>query len=419
MSGLRDLPAVLVTAGRLILRHWPMLLTLALAGVAVRNAALWAAVVVSDWNSWVGQLFLVLTPLGYLLPLIAMLHLMRESLPRLRAVGEMEGPVAPTEGRPRRLVDVAASMLVPFLAVYVSYGLMEQDRLRFTNQAAFEEFNSAGLGGPGPDFGGRVGIYSLQVMVMIVAIAWVLRWALGLAERKTSFLALAFVGALTEVYYTGQVARQWTGAKNLTSNWLDDRVVVHAVQSRYEAAVDQLGPFANPIERMTSFVFGLIGSLDAVVIVPMAWLTVGAVVLGHKLSPPPVRGPRAGRVGVVRRVGGSLFADIRERWSAFWGGLRLLFTAGLLPMLAFCLVFLVVLRVPLLFSHLWRWMAGPTDTTTWLAFSAWETGLGLALSMALLAPLLAAAIEWLVAPKVTASAGTARTPDGRSRATLR
>jgi hypothetical protein len=423
VSGWRQVPQVLATAGRLIVRHWPMLLALACLGNALRGAALWAAVVVSDWNSFAGQLFLVFTPLGYLLPIIAMLHLMRRSLPALSRLADEPGPVATTEGRERRLVDVAVSFLVPFMAVYVSYGLLEEDRQRFINEAVFDEFNQFELGAENVyDFGGRVGIYSFQVLVLIVAVAWVVRWALGRFERRTSFLALAFVGALVEVYYTSQVARNWTGAKNLTQDWFEERVAVATVQDRYEQAVTALGPLANPVDAVTGWLFGLVGSLDAVVVVPLAWLTVAAVVLGHKLSPPTPPDPERSRwrrvPPRVRRMGTSLFADVVERWSAFWGGLRLLATTGLVPMLVFGLCFLVALQVPWLVSHVVRLVVGPVRTDTFLAFAPWEGALGLSLSMVVVAPLLAAAVEWLVAVRLTESSpdGASRTPEDRSSA---
>jgi hypothetical protein len=151
----------------------------------------------------------------------------------------------------------------------------------------------------------------------------------------------------------------------------------------------------------------LVGSVDAVIVVPVAWLTVGAVVLGHKLSPPAPREPhpRWERVPTaVRAASSSLFADLRERWSAFWGGLRLLGAAGFAPMLAFGLVFLLVIRLPVLVSQLVRALTGPVDTVTWMAFSPMERSLGMAVSMALTAPLLAAAMDWLVAPKLTEQA---------------
>ena len=404
-TSVRDIPHVLLTAGRLIVRHWPALLTLAFLGVALRAGSLWAAVQVSDHSAFLGQLILVATPLGYLLPIIAMLYLCRDSLEHVGALASAEGPTATTERRERRLVDVAVSMLVPFLAVYVSYGLVKADRDRFVNEATFAEFNRFSLSKDVDyDFAGRVGLYPLQVVAIIVAVAWVLRWTLGRIEHRTRFLALAFVGALVEVYYTGQVAQQSLGLKSYGTSWVETRRATTGIVDVYDGAVGRLGWVGHPIDAATTWLFDVVGSFDAVIVVPVAWLTVGSVVLGHKLSPPQprVRPDRFARVPVrVRKVAGSLLGDIQERWSAFWGGLRLLAAAGLLPMLAFGLVFLLAIRLPALVSELVRLLVGPTETSTWLAFSPMESGLGLALSMAITAPLLAAAVDWLVAARVT------------------
>jgi hypothetical protein len=403
-GGVRDVPAVLVTAARLVARHWPALLALAFLGTGLRAGVLWLAVRVSDHSSFVAQLILVLAPLGYLLPVVAMLHLCRGSLPHVLELDALPGPEATTERRERRLVDVAVSVLVPFLAVYVSYGLLEQDRLRFLNEAAFAEFNQLDLSKPPDyDFAGRLGVYAPLTVLAIVVVAWVLRFALGRVENLTRFLSLAFLGALVEVYYTMQVARRFAGARTSAVAWVEQRRASDVVERRYDDVLGHLGP----VRTVTDWLLGLVGSLDAVVVVPLAWLTVAAVVLGHKLSPPAEekeeeeREPRFRRVpSGVRRAAGSLTADVRERWSAFWGGLRLLGSAGLVPMLVFSLVFLLVIRVPLLVSHLVRDVVGPVRTDTWLAFSPIEDGFGLALSMALTAPLLAAALDWLIAPRL-------------------
>lgn len=398
---------MLLTAGQLLLAHWPALLTLAFLGAALRSGALWLAVVVSDHVSFLAQIILTLAPLGFLLPVIAMLHLCRDSLPSVRELDARPGPEAASEKRERRLVDVAVSMLVPFLAVYVSYGLLKQDQMRFVNEAAFQEFNQFKLGKPAEyDYADRVGLYSGLTIVVIVAVAWVARWALGRMEHGTKFLGLAFVGALVEVYYTGQGSRYLAGTKAQFTDWLENRRATDATVEWYEAVRDRLGWLASPIDHVTGWLFDLLGSVDAVVVVPIAWLTVGAVVLGHKLSPPaaPEHPDRFARVPPrVKAMGASLFADVRTRWSAFWGGLRLLSTAGLLPMLVFGLVFLVAIRIPLLISQLLREVIGPVRTETWLAFNPMEAGLGFALSMALTAPLLAAAINWLLAGQLTDS----------------
>lgn len=427
----RDIPAVLVSAARILGRYWAPFVVIACLGLTVRNGALWLAVIVSDHNAFVAQLILVLAPLGFLGAMIAMLYLTRGSLPNVRALAREPGREAVTEGRELRLVDVAVSVLVPFLAVYVSYGLLKEDLYRFTNEAAFDEFNQFDLANPPDvDFGSRLAIWDAQTILVIVAIAWVLRFALGKLESTTKFLALAFVGALVEVYYTSQVAQKVTEIQGAAVSWVQSRRASETVVETYDRVVTSLGPFANPVDTVTTWLFGLLGAIDAVVIVPLAWLTVGAVVLGHKLAPPEPEEREDGAGGLagdvarrvnripepVRRIGGGLVADIRERWSAFWNGLRLMATAGLVPMLTFSLAFLIVLRLPWLFGQLVRWVVGPVPTNTWLAFSPMENAVGLALTMILAAALLAAAIDWLLGPQLRAGDEPAPGPASQSAA---
>ena len=389
---MRDVPVVFLTAGRLLLRHWPALLTLAFLGAALRSAALWGAVELSDVQGQVGQLLLILAPIGYLLPIVAMLAICRRSLPGLQAA-DAEPEIAPTERRQKRLLDVAVSVLVPFLAVYESYGLLAADIERFRNLAAYDEFNRFSLSEDLEfDFQGRLGIYPLQIAVMIVAVAWVLRWALGRVERALHFAAIAFVGALIEVYYTAQLAGQSVVVRPRVERWLQDRVAVQWLETAYDAVVDFLGPVADGFRFLMDGAATIAGSLDAVVVVPVAWLALGAVVLGFKLQEhKKPEDPRA-RKGLAH----SFVRDVRERWSALFDGLRLLAAAGLAPMLVFSLFFLLVVRLPALLIALVRQVVGPLEYNTLVAVSPYLTGIGFALSVALTAPLLAAAVDWLV-----------------------
>ncbi|HUP99479.1 MAG TPA: hypothetical protein VM093_03380 [Aeromicrobium sp.] len=384
----RDIPGVLHSAGRLLMRHWPALMVIGLVGAAVRSAAIWTAVIVSDKSGWAGQLILIVAPLAYLVAIIAMIQLCRQSLAEL------------PPGRSSALLDIAISVLVPFLTVYVAAGLFEDDHSRFINQAAFKEHNQVGVGVQ-YDFSGRLGVFPGQIVVMIIAIAWVLRWVLGQFDRKVSFLGLALVGALVDVYYSTVVARMVDKNKDGMVGWVEHRNATHWLVEPYGAVIDRLGPFAHPVDAFTTWLFSLLGSVDAVVVVPLAWLTVGAVVLGHQLAEPePEPGPASPATPTAWRKGWSvlrsLTSDIRERFTAFWGGLKLLATAGLGPMLGFCIAFLLVLKAELLVGFLIRHLVGPVDTDTWLAFSPMEGVLSQALEMALIAVLLTAALDWLL-----------------------
>jgi hypothetical protein len=400
-SRARDIPSVLRSAGRLLAQHWPALATIALVGAALRSAAVWAAVAVSDANGWAGQLILIVGPIAYLAAIVVMIQLCRRSLPSL--------PVSSNS----RLLDVAVSVLVPFLTVYVAAGLFENDHSRFINQAAFKEHNQFGADVK-YDFAGRLGVFPGQIVVMIIAIAWVLRWLLGRFDAKMHFLGLALVGALIDVYYATTVARMIDQNRDGMVGWVENRNATHWAVARYDAVVDKLGVLANPIDAATSWLFSLLGSVDAVVIVPLAWLTVGAVVVGHQLgdaeteskgsTAAPIGPPTVGRRawGVVR----SLTTDVRERFTAFWSGLQLLASAGLAPMLAFCLAFLIVLKFELVVGFALRHAIGPIDTNTWLAFSPMEAVLSQATEMMLIAVLLTAALDWLLASKRPAAEPT-------------
>jgi hypothetical protein len=89
----RDAADVLVDAGRLLLRHWPVLLSIALAGMAFRGAALWAAVEVSDHINWLGHALVIFAPLGFLVAMIVMLYLLRADLPNAARIASATAPL--------------------------------------------------------------------------------------------------------------------------------------------------------------------------------------------------------------------------------------------------------------------------------------------------------------------------------------
>ena len=123
---LRDLGAVVAQGARLWVRSWPLLLVIALLAVAGRHAAGWAAVNASTVNNTLGWAVLVLAPLSMVAGIVAMLHVLRRDLPALAAIGRTRGPDDAASGHERGLVDVLASVFVPFLALYASYGLLER-----------------------------------------------------------------------------------------------------------------------------------------------------------------------------------------------------------------------------------------------------------------------------------------------------
>jgi hypothetical protein len=408
---------ILVSAARLFAAHWPALLTLGLLGVAVRNGAMWGAVELSQWNSFVAQLLLIVSPLGYLMPVIGMLWVCRQSLPHLgpqpvparRGAGQIPGmlpahtaPIMPSEGRERRLIDVALSVLVPFLVVYEVEGLMDADRDRFINEAAADELFNDMFSAQGVDFMSRLGVWSGWTLILIVACAFVLRWLLGRLEGKLQFLGIAVLGGCIEIYWTSQIAGQIEAIELGLWHEATERQLVAAAVGTVGAAQETVGEAGNEAAAFVADgTVTIFESLDVVLVAPVAWLAIGAVVLGHKLMEPPSTEHRwldrmtwlpAG----LRALLESLTEDLRARFSALGNGLKMIVQGGLGPMLVFCLGYLVIMRVPYALGWLVRAVTGPVETGAWIAFSPFEAGAGLALSLALAAALIAATVEALV-----------------------
>lgn len=399
-AGWRDVVGTLGTAGRLLARHWPLMLTAALLGMAFRNGVIWAAVELSAHVPWLAQLVLVLAPIGYLLPVVFMLRLCARDLKSLSAAVAADAPESPTEGREQRLVDVAVSVLVPFLAVYTTYDLLQNDRRRFINTAAADEFFSGG-----GDFIGRLQLASPLWMVLgIIVVAFIIRWLLGRVERIWRFVGLAFVGALIELYWTVYVSEQIDRGVATSVGWFMDRDIVVSVTRWWAGVADDLGWAGVQLDASLTWFFGLFGQIGTVIIVPIAWLLVAAVVLGHRLMPPtPADHPlldRATRAlpAPVRSAGESLAADVGSRWGALFAGIGLVVRAGFVPILTFCVLFLIPNLVPAAVRWGARLLIGPQETSTFLAFAPWEDAIGLALQLVVTAPLVAAALDRFVTP---------------------
>src|SRR5262245_56683065 len=77
VAALVDAVAVMTTAARMVAAHWPVLLALALAGRAAREAVMTAAVWASKVDGMVGGLVFVLVPVATLTAQVLMLFVVR------------------------------------------------------------------------------------------------------------------------------------------------------------------------------------------------------------------------------------------------------------------------------------------------------------------------------------------------------
>jgi hypothetical protein len=386
---------VLRTAGRVLWDHWPVLLSLALVGQGLRLALIWAAVALSDHQSFLAQILLAMSPLAFLLPLIVMVIIAGSRLPRISTLREVKAPDDVTTHRERRLIDVMASVLAPFFGVYVGLGLFDDDLQYFKNSASVAEFDQVFTNQANFDPTDRIGLYAWWVVALLVVGAWVVRWLLARAERSKPWALLAVTGVLVEFYYTAQVANLLVVWKFDALSWITTRKLVADGFDGYESLMAQGSWFADPLR----WAWDLISSFDSVIVVPVAWLLLGSIVLGHKLTPPTtptVDRRENGPLGRLAQVSSPITDDVRERYSAFSNGLRMLTRGGFGAALLFCLAFVIATRLPALVPLASRAILGPMEYDSFIALAPYERSLGLALTSVVIAALLAAATEWLI-----------------------
>jgi hypothetical protein len=404
----RDAVGVLATAGRLIGRHWPVLVSLYLAGSVGRELAMRAAVRTSEVDGVLGFLVLVLAPLTTLAALVLMLRVIRSSLPWMRlAAADSNEQTVVAGSRPRTLLNYLGSALVPFLAVYASYGYLKED----VSEYGYRVFAAAAFGDAEIFNGKRIDVLSRlpftfgAVLGGVVVVAVGLRWLLSRFEGRPRLGWLGILGAYVEVLWITIVAWTLADFQGTATDWARDRRATHWAEDTWSTVLDAFGPLAAPVGAVATWLGDLLGSADAVLVVPLAWLTVGAVVYGHRVAPPPPDGEllrAASRrwsvvPGPVRRVFGTLTSDVSQRFAPMVDGVRLVIRAGLAPMLLFCLAFLVAQEGAKWLWELERLVIGPRDLqTVWMALDEPLKVFNDLVSTVLLVCLLGAAIDRLL-----------------------
>ncbi len=299
MGGLRglrdDVVDVLVGGARLLGSHWPWLLAIYLLGAAAHGAALWLAVVVSRQHETIAGFILPLAPIASLLALILML---RRLAPSLRhATFSSRGSRDP--GRFSGQLALVASLLIPFLTLYSTQGYLQEDRQAFTNAAVVDEiFGSSTIfhgGSVNPDRALIVSSTAALVVVILVtlAIRRVLN-RLGLPDRHVAF---AIAAGYVEVFWLFSVASSFDQGKTAIRDWVADRVAVHWVTDHVDALVTSMGVLGAPLRAALDAAYGLYASFTDVLLVPVAWLVIGAVVFGRTLERKPLGLRPPGRWG--------------------------------------------------------------------------------------------------------------------------
>lgn len=365
----RRLMAVPLAALRILGAHWAMLITVIALGLAGRQAVIWLAVVVSNDSPLLATLLMPLAPISVMAALIFALWQLRPSLPFVSQVLTTD----PTkEGLRTRLITLGG-LLIPFLTVYSSTGLLKADVRAFIADATVDEsVNTLTTA----DYS-RVFIQTPWIIALLVATALVLRKLIAVFALGERFLPVAFAGAYLEVLWMISLSVVLASRIEDVKSWALTRASVAPVVDAVTGVLDWATGLTGQAGTVVAAVIGFVAGIDDLVVVPIAWLTLGAAIYGTSVA--------ASQADTAARAPGStpvssLTAAAKQRLEAeartivndasfpiagpirtAWGSFKKVAAAGIAPVIGFCILFAFAELAELATVYLWRAVAGPHE----------------------------------------------------------
>ena len=360
-DGLRALGELLRVAGRLLAAHWPALLALYLAGGAARLGFLWLALWASKSSGTLGVLMLPLAPLSMLLAMVFMLRVLAQSLQVFAPQVTGDTP----DQTWKETLRGGAQVLIPFLAVYASQGLLREDITQFIYNATIDESLNNPLS---PNYA-RTLLADGPLLIGIVLLALGLRKWISAHRLTEKTLGWAALGSYLEGLWLITLSASLASQVGALRDWVMSRSLVDGAVQLHSSARDLPGPAGQLFGKATGWLGSLLGSMGELVIVPVAWLALGALVYGHQLAarawpPLPTHEQVTARLRRVPNPVRQFFAQsvepvttpVRNTVTA----ISKVASAGLLPMVLFCVSFALIGQgLKILVAVLARAVIGP------------------------------------------------------------
>ncbi|MER9655009.1 hypothetical protein NKJ26_16040 [Mesorhizobium sp. M0152] len=267
----------------LLLRFWPQLVTLVLAGVLAGDILLRLAAKVALANHFAGLAMLTLVALAQLVVTVAMFHLLRPGLPHVLAAqrGAEKAAVAEGEGtadrRGSRLVRMITIALLPFFAYYAAWGFLG-DIVRQYSRASLDQ---AAFG----QSGNVLDVLDSRWLLISVTVSWLIRRLAKFMQTKTGaawFWQIVVVICETNWIFVGlYVISRW---KDSALQWLMSRNFWSVLQaSADELASPVPAAMAAPMVpvEITSVAPSTIVNLFFYMLLPLIWLVMAALIYGY------------------------------------------------------------------------------------------------------------------------------------------
>ncbi|NLT57202.1 MAG: hypothetical protein GXX79_22105, partial [Actinomycetales bacterium] len=237
------------------------------------------------------------------------------------------------------------------------------------------------------DFG-RSNYEITWVLVSLIVVALVLRKIIGVFALGERSVGWAGASAYLEVLWMVTFSVVLTSGIGRLRGWVATRAVIAPVMDTWESVRDWSLEVAGPVGAVVQWLVTLVSRADDVIIIPVAWLTLGATIYGTKLvtestasaATPAEAGEkgastsRTSRTSTARLRQLELAARSEARKAldeaaqpllgpvkSTLSSLGRIAAAGLGPMVMFCLLFTLAKAVELGVLHLGRWVVGPQD----------------------------------------------------------
>lgn len=333
---MRDSARVVIDGLMALIRNWPVLLAVFLSGYIVRMGALWLAGVVISYSTTVAAMILPFAPLAMMVSLVVMLRVVARSFS-----AELWEDRTETVSAQVRAIIIA---VLPFLAIYVSNGFLRDDMRRYAQDqtgVAFRRFEAGDIFNGG--LFDRAIISATGLLLGIAVVALILRKVIvwrGLTENSMFWV---IVSTYIEVLWMTSLGFIFVQKLGELQNWVFTRQATENIVYWWNEASGWYAIlFVQPFKYLASFVI----PFTSLIIVPVAWLAVGATIYGSSLPEgTPLLNPEAMTKRIakipnpVRRTVGHVIEPVVTPVRASVTAVRKIAVAGLEPMILFCVIF--------------------------------------------------------------------------------
>lgn len=288
--------------GALYIRYWPQLAACYLVGLLGRRGAIELAAWAGHDNDVWASLIMPLAGIARLGSYVAMFLLLRPAIPALAALPP----------RPARRIDVFATVIVPFFAIYLAWKMFAEDWIAFEQRALTYRIGEA-MTTPGATDLHPDSLPVGTVTWVLIATALVLRYVLSRFKETLPQWMVAvrvYVDALWVFLGVSFAASRDVTFFVNPAGWLAERrIIVWFSQTRAD-----LFSHVRPLEVAWDAVMWALGTVFGGAAIPLLWLAVAAIVYGVAM-------PKDWRAA-ARRVAGDRADRVFDRTAAQQGRMR-------------------------------------------------------------------------------------------------